>query len=62
MPEMLRDSSGGSGEEDKAPEEEELQFSGHSAYIVTVAKLCQQTEKFTDVNIQCKDGAILAHR
>ena len=39
-----------------------IQFSGHSAYIVTVAKLCRETNKFTDVKIQCKDGDIQAHR
>ena len=39
-----------------------LHFVNHPAYIVTVAKLCRETNKFTDVKIQCKDGEIQAHR
>lgn len=37
-------------------------FAGHHAYIVGVAKMCQESGKFTDVLIQCQDGQLMAHR
>ena len=39
-----------------------VQFSGHSAALLHLAKWCRETEKFTDVVIQCKDGEAKAHR
>ena len=37
-------------------------FSGHDAYIASVARLCRERATFTDVNIQAEDGVVVAHR
>ena len=37
-------------------------FTGHHAYICTVAKVCKESDKFTDVKIVCADGHFSAHR
>ena len=39
-----------------------IYFSGHHAYIVRVAQTCRASGTYTDVNIQCEDGEIRAHR
>lgn len=45
-----------------APPPPAVIFTGHHSYIVTVAKACRESERFTDVNIVCQDGSIAAHR
>ena len=37
-------------------------FTGHNAYMMSVARVCREADKFTDVNIICPDGNIKAHR
>lgn len=49
-------SGGGNGKNKK------VYFTGHHAYIITIAKLCKDSGRFTDVVIECSDGIIRAHR
>ena len=37
-------------------------LTGHNSYIASMAKLCKESECFTDVRIVCADGDIRAHR
>ena len=37
-------------------------FTGHNAYMMSVARVCRDTGKFTDVTLACPDGKVAAHR
>ena len=44
------------------PSSEMQLLTGHNSYIASMAKLCKESECFTDVKIVCADGDIRAHR
>ena len=44
------------------PSSEMQLLTGHNSYIASMAKLCKESECFTDVRIVCADGDIRAHR
>ena len=37
-------------------------FTGHNAYMMSVARVCKEAGKFTDVVFVCQDGRVAAHR
>ena len=37
-------------------------FTGHNAYMMSVARVCREAFKFTDVTLICTDGKVAAHR
>ena len=37
-------------------------FTGHNAYMMSVARVCKEAGKFTDVVFVCQDGKVTAHR
>ncbi len=39
-----------------------VSFSGHNAYIASVARMCREGNVFTDVSIIAQDGCVAAHR
>ncbi|CAB4059639.1 unnamed protein product [Lepeophtheirus salmonis] len=39
-----------------------INFSGHHAHIIEIARSCRNEEKFTDVIFQCSNGKVFAHR
>ncbi|TRY67209.1 hypothetical protein TCAL_02910 [Tigriopus californicus] len=45
-----------------APAQRMMSFAGFQAYLCTVARLCRETEKYTDVRVECSDGVLHAHR
>ena len=66
MSSVLVDVEGDSPEIEVAASEvagSEMQLlTGHNSYIASMAKLCKESECFTDVRIVCADGDIRAHR
>eukprot|EP00095_Tigriopus_kingsejongensis_P008980 maker-scaffold570_size134912-snap-gene-0.10 protein:Tk08980 transcript:maker-scaffold570_size134912-snap-gene-0.10-mRNA-1 annotation:"conserved hypothetical protein" len=45
-----------------APPPTLMSFTGFQTYICTVARLCRDTSKYTDVVLECADGQLQAHR
>jgi len=37
-------------------------FTGHNAYLMSVARVCREANKFTDVTLMCPDGEVVGHR
>jgi len=37
-------------------------FTGHNAYLMSVARVCREANKFTDVTLVCPDGEVVGHR
>ena len=37
-------------------------FTGHNAYMMSVARMNRETSQFTDVVLVCPDGKVTAHR
>jgi len=37
-------------------------FAGHNTYLISVARLCREESRFTDVIFHCVDGQVAAHR
>ena len=63
MPELQRSSTSSPGPSGSSSTSgPPMLFTGHHHYIVTVAKMCRETQKYTDVDIKCEDGTLQAHR
>lgn len=42
--------------------EQAIVFTGHNAYMMSVARMNRDTSQFTDVILVCLDGQVVAHR
>jgi len=44
------------------PSNQNVVFTGHNSYLMSVARVCREANKFTDVTMVCHDGVVVGHR
>jgi len=55
-------SSGNQGRKATHSSSQSVVFTGHNAYLMSVARVCREANKFTDVTLVCPDGEVVGHR
>ena len=59
---MTAQDNGSNLSDDNLPKKQAVLFTGHNAYIMSVARMNRDTSQFTDVVLICPDGKVAAHR